>query len=144
MTVYTLGYEKRNIEDYIQLLKTANVQILLDIRETAWSYKRDFRKAKLKETLAKNGIHYVHLKHLGNPKNLRKSALDRDIVLEKYRVYLEETESGIFELIGLIDYASTNRINLCLTCYEKDQLQCHRSVIIEHIKSILSINVTHL
>lgn len=144
MKVFTLGYEKRNIEEFISVLKKANVQILIDIRETAWSYKRDFCKTRFKQALDKKGIEYVHVKDLGNPRQLRKSDSDRGIVLNKYRKYLEETESGVFELMGIIDYAKKSNCNLCLTCYEREHLECHRSVIIDHIKSLISISVTHL
>lgn len=144
MKVFTLGYEKRNIEEFIAVLKEANVQVLVDVRETPWSYKKDFCKTRLKEALVKKGIEYVHVKGLGNPKQLRKSNTDRGTILNKYRKYLDETESGVLELMGIIDHAKKKKSNLCLTCYEREHLECHRSVIIDHIKSIISVTVTHL
>jgi uncharacterized protein (DUF488 family) len=144
MKVYTLGYEKRNIEEYIEMLKKVEVQILIDVRETAWSYKRDFCKTRFQDVLWKNGIQYVHSKSLGNPKKFRKANNDRSKVLGKYKKYLKETEAGIFELLGIIDYAKHYKINLCLTCYEREHSQCHRSLIVDHIRSVVPINITHL
>jgi uncharacterized protein (DUF488 family) len=144
MRVYTLGYEKRNIVEFVDLLRQLHIQILIDVRETAWSYKKDFCKTSFKETLLKNGIQYVHVKDLGNPKTLRKSDEDRRKVLGKYKKYLEETEAGIFELMGIIEYAKKSKSNICLTCYERAHSDCHRSLIVNHIKSLVSINITHL
>ncbi|MGH7510306.1 MAG: hypothetical protein ACREMZ_12670 [Gemmatimonadales bacterium] len=38
-TLLTLGYEKRSIDEFVRLLKQATVDVLLDVRETAWSHQ---------------------------------------------------------------------------------------------------------
>ena len=64
MMLFTLGYEKRNISDFIEILRRARVDTLVDVRETAWSHKRDFCKTKFSTALKDVGIEYIHLKQL--------------------------------------------------------------------------------
>ena len=144
MTIYTIGYEKRNIQEYIEILKKARVQTLIDVRETAWSYKRDFCKVKFNSALSAAGIEYVHLKELGNPKKFRKNYSPADTILKKYKTYLEKTQSGIPALLNLIVFASFKNENVCLTCFEKDHRTCHRSIITECITNTFTVKIVHL
>lgn len=145
MKVYTLGYEKRNIDEFISILIQARVKILIDVRETAWSYKRDFCKTKFRNALCEKGIEYIHLKELGNPKTLRKSGKGSGEILNNYKSYLEDTGAGIDTLLDLILEAKESRKHICLTCFEKDHACCHRSIIIDHIQpSLEKIKIVHL
>ena len=36
--LYTLGYEKRSIEEFVALARSSGVDVLVDVRETAWSH----------------------------------------------------------------------------------------------------------
>ena len=40
----TIGYEKRSLDEYIDLLLANGVEVVLDVRETAWSHKPGFSK----------------------------------------------------------------------------------------------------
>lgn len=144
MKIYTLGYEKRTIDQFIEALKAADVHTLIDVRETAWSYKRDFCKVKFSQALSGAGINYIHLRELGNPKRFRRDDSDRDRVLGKYKSHLEETEAGIPEIIDLIKVAKRDKKNICLTCYEREHTECHRSIITNHPKIARAATITHL
>jgi uncharacterized protein (DUF488 family) len=145
MIIYTLGYEKRNISEYIKILQDAKIDKLIDVREIAWSHKRDFCKKNLRNYLANSKIDYVHIKELGNPKIIRKSGLSSKQILQNYKSYLKETESGIDYLKEVINQAIEKGKNICLTCYEKEHKECHRSIITGLIKDrILSLDVIHL
>jgi uncharacterized protein (DUF488 family) len=45
--LFTLGYEKRTIDEFIEILDDANVDVLIDVRDVPWSHKRDLAKSKL-------------------------------------------------------------------------------------------------
>lgn len=144
MKMFTLGYEKRNVQEFIEILKEANVQTLVDVRETAWSYKRDFCKTKFKNALSDAGIDYIHLKELGNPKEIRRSGVTSVSILKKYRRYLKDTSAGIPELLTLLESSKQEKKNICLTCYEKDHRDCHRSIISEHVFGKVTGKIVHL
>lgn len=134
ITIYSLGYERRTIEEFIEELQKVNVSILLDVREYAWSYKQYFRKNKFDAALAESGIKYLHIPAAGNPKKIRKNFIKPETVLKKYQLYLERTHSGMGELKKIILEAKKSKKNICLTCFEKDHQTCHRSILLNQIK----------
>lgn len=144
MTIYTIGYEKRNIQEYISILKKAKVQTLIDVRETPWSYKRDFCKSKLSKELSSAGIDYVHMKELGNPKTFREKQTSADNILQRYKAYLEETQSGLATFQNFILISNLLKENICLTCFERDYQSCHRSIIVEQISKWHKGKIIHL
>lgn len=141
MTIYTIGYEKKNIEEYIKILKENKIQILIDVREIAWSYKKDFCKTKFNSHLSENGILYLHHKDLGNPKVFRKNITDRTKTLKLYEKYLNKTKNGLEELENVI---SKTKKKICLTCFEKEHLECHRSIIVKVFSKDRTLKVVNL
>lgn len=143
--LFTIGYEKKTIKEYITLLKQFDIKTLIDVREVAWSYKQDFRKQTLNKYLSKAKIKYIHLPEAGNPKFIRKSSLNIDECLFNYKEYLQETDAGMKLLKFLILKSALNGKNVCITCYEKDFLCCHRSIIVDvlrkHFNKLNIINI---
>jgi|ERR1051325_747973 uncharacterized protein (DUF488 family) len=143
--VYTLGYEKKSINEFIEILQRAKIKILIDVRETAWSYKRDFCKTKFNEALERNGITYVHIRKAGNPKKIRRNSTSIQGCLNVYRKYLYKTKAGIEDLENILVAANLEGEAVCLTCYEKDHVNCHRSIITDCLKDTHStLNICHL
>lgn len=87
--IYTLGYEKRSIEEFVELLLDAKIDVLVDVREKAWSHKPGFSKTAFTLALENVGIEYVHAPFAGNPKTIRARANSHEACLEQYRRYLE-------------------------------------------------------
>ena len=127
-TIVSIGYEKRSIEDLIDLLADNAVELLVDVRLNPISRKKGFSKTALTLALADAGIEYRHERGLGNPKDNREpfrqglqSARDR------YQEHLQNGAASVYQ--GVIDLASTSRI--ALLCYERDHDECHRSCILD-------------
>src|SRR5882724_9944677 len=145
MKVYTLGYQGINQDKYIETLTEAGVGIVIDVRETPWSHKRGFCKTALAEGLNANGIDYLHLKSAGNPSANRKSAKSIDECLSRYRVYIEDNNSCIPELLNHITIASLLGRPACLTCFEHLPSECHRTVLTDILEEMeAGIQVVHL
>jgi uncharacterized protein (DUF488 family) len=60
------------------------VDVLVDVRETAWSHKPGFSKRGLEGALRVHGIAYVHARFAGNPKGLRVGAASHEECLRLY------------------------------------------------------------
>ena len=86
--LYTLGYERRTLREFINILTDARIAILVDVRETAWSHKPGFSKGQFQATLERAGIEYIHASFAGNPKWLRSNAESHAECLEWYSWYL--------------------------------------------------------
>ena len=65
--IWTIGYERVGVPDFIASLKAANVKTLVDVREVPLSRRAGFSKNVLAASLAGAGIGYIHMKVLGTP-----------------------------------------------------------------------------
>lgn len=129
MKLYTLGYQGIDIAKYVKTLRKAGVGIVIDVRETPWSYKRGFCKTALSAELSKAGIEYVHLRSAGNPKENRRTASSTQECLRRYRHHLRNDQKGLLDLIAVLRSAKKRNLSACLTCYERAPYECHRSVL---------------
>ena len=71
MKIYTVGYEGLTLEEFLQRLQRAWVQIVVDVRDVALSRKRGFSKTALAAALRDAGMEYLHIRSLGCPKPIR-------------------------------------------------------------------------
>ena len=70
--LYTIGYEGRDIDEFVSLLKDNRITRLIDVREIPFSRKKGFSKSRLNERLQNENIDYVHIKALGSPSEIRE------------------------------------------------------------------------
>ncbi len=138
MKIFTLGYQGLNLQQYISVLEAADVAIVVDVRETAWSYKRGFSKFPLREGLSGAGIDYVHLKSAGNPSKNRKTARTTKECLSRYRRHLLSNPACLDELCNLLHSAKRDGRSICLTCFERHPHECHRSILVTELENRLS------
>ena len=134
-TLFTIGYEGRSLEEYLNVLLIHGVRILCDVRKNAYSQKYGFSKAVLQPACDGVGIKYVHIPELGIESSQRQelfSQADYDILFEKYRNTVltrsDEYLDWIVNMIGIDE-------RVALTCFEKNVEQCHRTQIARKIMS---------
>lgn len=139
----TIGYEGARPDDFVSTLQLVDIQMVVDIRDRAQSRRPGFSKSALRDSLEQNGIGYVHLRELGDPKEGREAARSGD--LAKFRkVYADvlETKEAIAALDEIAELA--RRLNVCLLCYERDHLECHRKIVADRLESVVGSKVRHL
>jgi uncharacterized protein (DUF488 family) len=128
-TLYTIGYEKRTLDEFVELLEDAGIGALIDVRETAWSHKPGFSKTAFAAALGTAGIEYVHAPFAGNPKKLRAAAANHAACLDAYRVYLKQNEEIVDKLDDVIRPYLSDGVNVCIVCFERHADDCHRSIL---------------
>ena len=127
----SVGYQERDIEEFVQLLVANEVQLLVDVRLNAISRKRGFSKTALSEALIRAGIEYRHERELGNPKDNREPF--RQGLPSARRRYLAHLSNGASNVHAeVVSLAQKQRV--ALLCYERDHSECHRSCIIDRAK----------
>jgi uncharacterized protein (DUF488 family) len=142
---YTLGYQGLDVYTYVRTLRDAGVGVVVDVRETPWSYKRSFCKSALSLELSKAGIEYVHVRSAGNPKENRRTAPTREECLKRYRKHLSSNPEAVTDLMEVIKLAAKRKKSTCLTCYEKEPQECHRSILATALqKSSAKVTAIHL
>jgi uncharacterized protein (DUF488 family) len=125
--IFTIGYEKRSIDDLIWLLQARRVDRVVDVRLTPASRRPDFSKKRLRSALEAAGIAYEHRAALGNPPAIREMYLAGDVE-GGHRQFREHLGNGAGA--ALDDLAeSIGSQTVALLCLERDAHRCHRSVV---------------
>lgn len=134
----SVGYERhKDSAEFAQLLRTAGVERLIDVRELPISRRRGYAKTALGEAMENEGIEYVHMRDLGNPKPYR-DLYKSGRVEEGRRLYTsylhEEQRAALERLASMLPEKKT-----VLMCVEHDAAICHRTVILESLRSELGL-----
>lgn len=140
--VCTVGYQLRPVEELVLHLREAGVDVVVDVRETPWSYVPDYREKNLSAKLAEVGIEYLHAGFAGNPKRFRSEAASHAEVLELYRTYLRDNPSVLRDFTRLLDELTADSRSVCLLCYERHPEDCHRSLLLDAVG--LTTEVRHI
>jgi len=127
--LYTLGYEKRTIEEFIEILRRAKVDTLIDVRDVPWSHKRDFAKSKLDAHLGDAGIRYVHAGFAGNPKRLRAQGGTTEEMIAMYERHLDQHAEIVDRFRDLVAKLEQEGRRPCIMCFERHPRDCHRSIL---------------
>jgi uncharacterized protein (DUF488 family) len=138
--MFTIGYQGASLEHLIQTLAAAEVEVLLDTRETPMSRRPEFRGPVLASALSAAGIRYVSVRALGAPKALRALApSDWARFAEGYRDRLRLVREELERILPIIDGE-----RVCLFCFEADPGACHRSLLAHEIERLLDVEAVHL
>lgn len=129
--LYTLGYEKRSLEEFLLVLRSMGITLVVDVRDVAWSHKPGFSRKPLMAALAGAGIHYHHAQWAGNPKALRRGASGLPQMLERYRGHLSANPQIVESVARLIAAAHDEGLKVCIICFEREPGECHRTILAE-------------
>lgn len=137
--LYTIGYEGRDLDELIAMLRGHRIGHVIDVRELPLSRRRGFSKTPLSHALAAAGIGYTHLRCAGNPYRREQHVLERSELLAKYRAHLREARAAVDEVVE----AARDRRSVLL-CYEHDPALCHRSILAPRVARRLRARIEHL
>ncbi len=112
--------------------------MVLDVRLVPLSRKRGFSKRSLTSRLSDDGIGYAHVPSAGNPFKDQKGNINQ--CLADYRTYLCTNP----DVVRLIAEMATEQ-PVAMLCYERDAMQCHRSVLIKMIgETVTQVRAVHI
>lgn len=130
--LFTIGYEGRSIESFMNTLIQNDVHLLCDVRKNPLSRKFGFSKSKLEHIANRVGIKYVHIPDLGIESEKRTSLNSEDdyrCLFDDYAKTLPKLKPHLEKVYSLL--CSDNRI--ALMCYEKEPEMCHRHVVRDYL-----------
>src|SRR3989338_6012765 len=129
---FTIGYEGKDIDQFLNALVSNDINLLIDIRRNPFSMNFIYIKDTLMKKLKDVGIEYLHIPELGieseERKNLNTKA-DYEALFAKYRQALPIKEVYINRIIEL---GTSKRV--ALLCFEADSNFCHRGEVAKAIK----------
>jgi uncharacterized protein (DUF488 family) len=132
-SILSIGYEKRKTDSFFNTLKEHHIQAVVDVRQSAFSRRLDFRKYKLISLLDDSGIEYFHLRIAGNPH--RKTSNDLNECLKLYYDYITDEPTLISEIATELNRISRSYPRIAMLCYEKCPSECHRTILINVLKA---------
>ena len=141
----TIGHTKKSLEHFINLLRNAGVDLMMDIRlkntsQLAGFSKRDDLAFLLREGF---GIEYVHLPDLAPTQEMLddySTTKDWEMYEAKFRELIVERDMSHL----VLDCASEHKTP-CLLCSEDDPTKCHRRLLAEVLAASLpGLEVFHL
>ncbi|RJS90070.1 ParB/RepB/Spo0J family partition protein [Candidatus Bathyarchaeota archaeon] len=139
-TIFTIGYQDRDIESFIDVLKRNKIELVADIRYSAESqYKPDFSGSVLKRELERNNIKYEHFPEFGIPyiiQNPYKEGALTYECLKQWYIWHIKTETNFDEFVAHIKKSGKVAL-MCMERYAKpmgsQQYACHRDILADLI-----------
>jgi uncharacterized protein (DUF488 family) len=115
MRIYTLGHSTRSLEEFIEILRTFGVELVVDVRRFPGSRKfPHFGRENLEKELPKVNIQYVHFPDLGGYRKEGYLAFSQT----------EEFTEAIKKLLELVGEKTA-----AILCAEILWWRCHRRYI---------------
>lgn len=143
-TVTTIGYQLATVPAFLETLRDAGVELLIDVRAVASSRRPGFAKTALAASLETVGIDYLHLRSLGTPADGRAAARagKHERMREIFAAHLNtlDAHDGLWRLGEIVESGRA----VALMCFEADHHECHRTLVAAALGERLPITVVHL
>lgn len=145
LTLATIGYEGATVDTFLDALRAARIQTVVDVRAVAMSRRPGFAKTKLAANLDGAGIAYLHLRRLGTPAEGRAAARSgRHEEMKRIFTHQLATDEAQDELTTLADLLKSG-CRVAILCFEADPRHCHRSIVANALaERIPGLRVEHL
>ena len=141
--LFTIGYEGKSVEAFINILIQNGIRLLCDVRKNPISRKFGFSKGKLSHITETIGIRYIHMPELGIESD-KRSSLE---TAEDFRLLFKEYDKSLTnrkqQLESLYEQTLSN-VRVALMCYEQDSAMCHRHVIRDNLLTMYAIRSVDL
>ena len=133
--LFTVGYTKKNAEEFFRLLENAGVKKVVDIRLNNTSQLAGFAKKNDLRFFLKRvaGIDYVHMPELAPTQEIlddyKKKRIGWEEYEKRFNTLLRERKIG--EKAAPEDFDRA-----CLLCAEPTAEHCHRRLVAEYLKKV--------
>ena len=135
-TIYTIGHSTHSLEEFLTMLKSFDIKILMDIRRFPGSRKfPHFNKENIEMSLQEAGIQYIHNVDLGGRRKVKKDSKNtswNNLSFRGYADYMETEEfANAVKKLETIALKETT----AYMCSEAVWWRCHRSMVSDCLKA---------
>lgn len=134
--IYTIGHSTHPFEEFLKMLKSFNIKVLVDVRRFATSKRYPwFSKENLEKVFPEHRIEYIHFEALGGRRKVQPNSVNSRWKNESFRGYAdymqtEEFTKAIEKLQTIAKLKTT-----AFMCSEAVWWSCHRSMISDYLKA---------
>ncbi len=143
-TLFTIGHSTRTLDEFIDLIKTYRITLVVDVRTVPRSrHNPQFNKETLPNTLKSNNIRYIHMPEIGGLRRPKPDSKNLAWANNSFRGYADFMQTSEFtdNLLKIIALARENR--LVLMCAEALPWRCHRNLISDALV-VRHVRVEHI
>jgi uncharacterized protein (DUF488 family) len=144
VTIFTIGHSTRTIDEFVELLNTYDVTLIVDVRTVPRSrHNPQFNKEILPNTLKPQGIKYIHMPDIGGLRHPKRDSINLAWRNSSFRGYADymQTQEFTDNLLKITALARENC--LALMCAEALPWRCHRSLISDALV-VRRVRVQHI
>jgi uncharacterized protein (DUF488 family) len=147
MTVFTIGHSTRPIDEFVAMLREAQIELVADVRSFPRSRTNpQFNIEVLPGSLAAADIGYEHLVELGGRRHRSREAPPSPNTFwqsQAFRNYADYTASDSFRS-GFEQLRRLSQLHRCaIMCSEAVWWRCHRRIVADYLLAA-GIAVTHI
>ena len=139
--LFTIGYEGRTLESYLNLLIREGATLLCDVRRNAISRKYGFSKTTLERACSGVVIRYEHLPELGIESRRRRNLKTEADFKDLFKTYEQTILPNQDDALEIIRTWLKSGESVALTCFELEVDQCHRHCVANALEE--TINQDH-
>lgn len=143
IAVYTMGYEERSVDGFLNKLLQAGIRRIVDVRANPVSRKYGFARSSLSSLAGKLGLYYNHYPELGissaERRNVETPSEFRELFGNYERQILPTKPDAVAKVTELVKGTPS-----VLICMEKEAVDCHRSRLAARVASLASLDIVHL
>lgn len=133
--VWTIGHSTRSLEEFISILHSFQIKLLVDIRNFPGSRRYPhFNKEAMEASLPANGIEYLHLKELGGRRKPIKNSINTAWRNDAFRGYADYMQTDEFEKAIKKLGAVARKQFTAYMCSEAVWWSCHRALVSDYLK----------
>ena len=138
--IYTIGHSNHEIENFINLLKVARIDMIVDVRSAPFSKMYPhFNRDTLESFLKDNKIGYLFLGDLIGGRSRNRSDYENGQVVYARLASKDDYQATIKRVLD-----GSARFQIALMCSEKEPLDCHRTLLVSQSLSDLGVEVAHI
>lgn len=143
--IFTIGHGSRTLADFLDVLKRAQIETLIDVRAFPASRRHPhFAREALRNGLAGIGVQYDWQgKALGGFRKPAAASPHIAIAQDAFRGFADHMASVQFRASCVELVARAQRERVVVMCAERSPQQCHRSFIADHLLA-KGVHVIHL
>ena len=145
VNIYTIGYTKKSLEEFTQLLMKNKIEKVIDIRLKNTSQLAGFAKANDLQYILETFLHinYMHIPLLSPTEEIfqkYKETKDWDACKLSINKLIEKRQAN-----EILKKAINKHENICLLCSEDLPNKCHRRLLAEYYqRHNHAVKVIHL
>ena len=128
--VFTIGHSTRPIQEFIDLMKASQIELVIDVRTIPKSrHNPQFNTNELARSLETSRISYMHMPGLGGLRRPSKYSINQGWRNASFRGFADYMQTREFDdnIHELIQFSA--RQNTAIMCAEAVPWRCHRSLI---------------